>query len=184
MQTLRVTDEIELRMLTEVAADELIACEQSRPHAPQLEEAIFGPRTVDGALAFIRRGLDLHAKQRGIIYGIRVGGCLAGVLQLERKPYGRTVGMDYSLAPAYRGQGIVTRSCSAALRYIFGDWDMQRAEIWVDVIHRKSRAIPERLGFILEGIHRHLAGYGDDWYGDVAVYAQLNDEWAAQKQPG
>ncbi len=175
MPSLRVNENIELRMLAEADADALLALNTSYPHAPPTDEGMFAPNTVDGALAFIR-----HA---GKLFGIRVDDHLVGVLQLERKQYGQTVSIDYALAPAYRGQGIVTRSCLEVLRFIFEEWDMHRVEIWVDVVNVKSCAIPERLGFLREGVHRHLADYGNNCYGDIAVYALLKDEWSARRQP-
>lgn len=183
MQTLHVNDNVDLRILLERDAEELFTLMTSWPHVPQLDEMWFAPATVDGALTYIRHGMALHDKKTGTLFGISVDNRLAGILQLERKQYGQTVGIDYTLAPAYRGQGIVTQSCAAALRYIFEEWEMHRAEIWVDVVNRKSCAIPERLGFVMEGIHRHLACYGNDWYGDIAVYSLLKDEWLAWKNP-
>ncbi|MEI7832242.1 MAG: GNAT family protein [bacterium] len=175
-----MSDCTELSMLIEADAEELVDLDKSWPHTQQIDEYLFGPCTIEGALAFIRQGMAMNENDAGILFGIRVNGSLAGILQLERKKYGRTVGMDYALAPSYRGQGIVTESCAATLRFIFEELDMHRVEMWIDTVNQKSCAIPERLGFSLEGIHRHLALYGNDWYGDIVVYAQLKDEWLAK----
>lgn len=177
MVSLRVNDNIELRMLVETDAEGLVALDNTWPHAPQIDEWIFGPCTVEGAWEFIRQGMALYERKAGIFIGIWVGGRLAGLLQLERKKYGQTVGIDYALAPAYRGQGIATKACAEALRYIFMEWNMHRVEMWIDVVNRKSCAIPERLGFTREGVHRQLALYENNIYGDIAVYALLKDEW-------
>ena len=150
---------------------------KSWPHASQLDEGFLSACSIDAALAYIRQGLELHTQQRGIFYGIRMDASLIGLMQLERKQYGRTIGIDYGLVPASRGKGIVTRACAVALQYIFDVWDMHRVELWIDVVNSKSRSVAERLGFSLEGIHRQLALYGKDWWGDIAVYALLKNEW-------
>jgi ribosomal-protein-serine acetyltransferase len=51
-------------------------------------------------------------------------------------------------------------------------------QINCNVENAKSRAIPERLGFKLEGIHRQVE-FLHDRFGDWAVYAMLREEWEA-----
>lgn len=53
-----------------------------------------------------------------------------------------------------QGQGIITRSVSALLNYLFETLNINRVEIQCAVNNHKSIAIPERLGFVNEGVKR------------------------------
>jgi len=176
---LRVNDALELRQLTLEDAEELAGLEEGREHRPQVEEAWYYPQSVDGARQFIQAAWTQYQQQQGVLFGIRFQGRLAGVVQLTRKPYGRTAGIDYALAPAFRGRGLVTMACAALIRFAFEEWDLHRLEIWVDVVNVKSCAVPERLGFVKEGVLRELACYGD-FYGDAAIYALLRNDWPTE----
>lgn len=182
MEALHINDAISLRTLLESDAGELAALDASWPHEPQLDEHIFCPSNEEGARRFICRGMELQEKSAGMIFGIFVEGRLAGIIQIERKKYGRTMGIDYALAPEHRGRGIVTLACAAVVQYLFGESDVHRIELWVDVVNRKSCAVPERLGFSREGVHRHLALYANGVYGDIAVYALIKDDWSDGQQ--
>ena len=54
--------------------------------------------------------------------------------------------------------------------------DLNRVQINCNVENERSRAVPERLGFKLEGIHRQVE-YLNGRFGDWAVYGMLREEW-------
>src|SRR5215210_3721154 len=81
----------------------------------------------------------------------------------------KSIQMGYWLARNAQGKGIVTKCCRALIDYAFGDLGLNRVQINCNVENVKSRAIPERLGFTLEGIHRQVEKIGDR-FGDWAVY--------------
>ncbi len=84
--------------------------------------------------------------------------------------------MGYWLAKQAQGKGLMTKCCRTLVNYAFDDLKLNRVQINCNVENTKSRAIPERLNFKLEGIHRQvefLNGEFRDW----AVYATLKEEW-------
>jgi ribosomal-protein-serine acetyltransferase len=58
----------------------------------------------------------------------------------------------------------------------FRDLGLHRIEIRAGVGNTRSRAIPERLGFVPEGIERG-GERGSNGFYDLVVYAILDDEW-------
>ena len=83
--------------------------------------------------------------------------------------------VGYWLAQEYNGKGIMTQSVRDLIRLGFDDYSLGRVEIRCAVENRKSRAIPERLGFKQEGTIRRAENlYGK--YVDHVVYGLLRQE--------
>lgn len=88
----------------------------------------------------------------------------------------RSGAIGYWLAKAAEGHGLMTLAVSALLRHGFRTLKLNRIEIRAGVRNRRSRAIPERLGFRHEGTLRQAERLADR-YVDHAVYGLLNEEW-------
>ncbi|WP_226537454.1 GNAT family N-acetyltransferase [Fictibacillus halophilus] len=89
--------------------------------------------------------------------------------------------MGYWLGEGFQGKGIMTKACKAFIEYGFNELNLNRMEIRVAEENRKSRAIPERLGFTEEGRIRQ-AEWLYDHYVDHIVYGLLAEEWSKNIQ--
>ena len=89
----------------------------------------------------------------------------------------RQIEIGYWIAENMQGRGIVTRSCLVIIGYMFEQLDMNRVVIRASVDNLRSRVIPHRLGFTLEGIERQSELLYDDTFQDMAVYSMLASEW-------
>jgi ribosomal-protein-serine acetyltransferase len=86
------------------------------------------------------------------------------------------VELGYWRSEDMQGLDIMTMSCRAVLDWLFEKTGIKLVEIWVAVPNLKSRAIPERLGFQLEGYLRdRMLANGDNC--DAAVYSILARDW-------
>lgn len=133
--------------------------------------------SIDSARQFIKHNLTEYAENGSfsasiILDGEFVGG--VGFHNLDLKNKSAQIG--YWLAKEAQGKGIVTRCCRALFDYLFDEFGLNRLQINCNVENEKSRAIPERLGFQLEGIHRQVEFF-DNRFGDWAVYAMLKEDW-------
>ena len=88
----------------------------------------------------------------------------------------RSAEIGYWVGAEFEGRGIITRCCRAVIDHLFETVGVNRVQINCNVENVKSRAVPERLGFKLEGTLRQVE-FVHDRYGDWAVYGMLRDEW-------
>jgi ribosomal-protein-serine acetyltransferase len=75
----------------------------------------------------------------------------------------------------------MTAAVTALLRHGFRTLRLNRIEIRAGVRNRRSRAIPERLGFRHEGTLRQAERLAERFV-DHAVYALLASEWPARQR--
>jgi ribosomal-protein-serine acetyltransferase len=94
-------------------------------------------------------------------------------------PANHSAGIGYWLAQEAEGHGLMTAAVSALLRHGFRTLRLHRIEIRAGVRNRRSRAVPERLGFRHEGTLRQVECLGDRFV-DHAVYGLLATEWRAR----
>ncbi|HQX42799.1 MAG TPA: GNAT family protein, partial [Niabella sp.] len=95
-------------------------------------------------------------------------------LHYIQKP-NQTANIGYWLVANQQGKGIVTKAVKRVMKIGFEDLSLNRLEIKAAVQNIRSRAIPERLGFRLEGILRQAEVVQDAFY-DQALYSFLKDE--------
>lgn len=91
----------------------------------------------------------------------------------------RSAAIGYWLAEAAEGQGLMTRAVAALLTHGFRSLGLNRIEIRAGVRNRRSRAVPERLGFRHEGTLRQAERLPDRFV-DHAVYGMLATDWRAR----
>ncbi len=100
----------------------------------------------------------------------------AGVLGYNRIDQVNGIGyVGYWLAQEYNGRGIMSESVQDLMRLGFQYYSLNRIEIRCAVENRRSRAIPERLGFQQEGIIRRAEKVNGKHL-DHVVYGLLKEE--------
>lgn len=112
----------------------------------------------------------------GLHVTIRDRGGFAGFAGLRLFGPRRAAEVGYWLAEAAVGRGLMVRSVAWLVDLALGPLEMHRVEILAAVGNRRSRAIPERLGFHLEGIRREGEELARGFV-DLAMYAVLASEW-------
>lgn len=128
---------------------------------------------LDDALNFIEYYAQLASSNNGFQAGIWKQEMLIGIICFYRVDWAnRSANIGYWLGEQFQGCGIMTRACSALIEYGFRSMHLHRLEIRCAVENRRSRAIPERLGFSYEGRSRD-AEWLYDHFVDHAVYSKL-----------
>jgi ribosomal-protein-serine acetyltransferase len=128
-------------------------------------------------LQFIRASLQQLADNDGFAAAIVDDGAIIGTIGFHHVDWNhRWTSIGYWLAEDRQGRGTMTEAVSALTAYAFGVWQLNRVEIRVAVGNDRSAAIPERIGFVEEGVLRQAERDGDS-FKDLRVYAMLADEW-------
>jgi ribosomal-protein-serine acetyltransferase len=117
-------------------------------------------------------------QQRSLFdYAIRHEGSLVGSIGLHNVDWSlRTAHIGYWLRPSARGRGLVTRATAAITTRAFEHLGLHRLEIRCVTENTHSRAVPERLGYHLEGVLRE-AYVLHGRFRDIALYAMTATLW-------
>lgn len=137
---------------------------------------------VDGVIdasdtyAFLRSAEKEAHEHTSFKAGIWQRDTLIGCIDLHEIDWANGVArVGYWLDKDRCGHGIMTGAVRLLAEYAFEALDLHRIEIHVATQNHRSRRIPERLGFTLEGVLRQVQRVRGSYY-DHAVYALLRDE--------
>lgn len=171
-------DETVLDVLVEEDAEELFALvDENRAYLRQWLPWLDQNTEVEHTRVFIRATRKQHEDRNGFACGIRRRGTLVGVVGVHGIDWtNRKTSVGYWVGQTHQGQGIVTRACRALLSYLFDELGLNRVEIGCAPGNTKSAAIPERLGFVREGLLRQPEWLYDRFV-DHVVYGLLAAEW-------
>ena len=174
----RIEEGLELKLPEPAMAQELAGLVRS--NLDRLQKWMpwaTGDYSEEHAADFIRRTLSEFAEDGRFSAAIIAERRLAGIIGFNRlDTANRSACIGYWIANDYEGRGYVTRCTAVLLDYLFDVRDLNRVQINCNVDNVRSRAVPERLGFMLEGIHREVE-YNNGTFGDWAIYAMLRRDW-------
>jgi ribosomal-protein-serine acetyltransferase len=181
MFSCRVSDRHELRLLQLSDTDELFALTDAnrdylRKWLPWLDTKYGLTNTRD----FIHYTLQQFAENLGVFASIYYDRSMVGTISLNRMDWQNRSGyIGYWLAESHQGRGIVTASCQTFIHHAFAVLKLNRLVIYCASRNQRSRAIPERLGFIHEGAARE-AEWLYDHFVDLEIYSLLHRDWSCQ----
>jgi len=176
----QIDESTALRVLRKEDAADLFALTEAnrrylRDWLPWVD-AVLEPRDT---AAFIDVVTAQREAGRGPTFAILRDGAVAGIVgfrPIDRMNRSGEIG--YWLAAPCQGRGVMTVCVRFVVRYAFLTLDLNRVEIAAATGNQRSRAIPERLGFKLEGVLRER----ENLYGthvDHAMYSLLRSEFDA-----
>ena len=170
--------DIELCLFEEADATELFGLiERNRGHLRQWLPWVDYETSIEDSRRFVRRSLQSYLDNEGFNLGIRYKGQLAGVIGFHTVNWpNRQVEIGYWLGANFQGRGVMTRACRAMVDYALRKLQLNRVTILCATGNVRSRAIPERLGFTLEGTRRD-GEWLYDHFVDLVVYSVLAREW-------
>jgi ribosomal-protein-serine acetyltransferase len=178
MLSINIDDRTELRILQEEHAQELYELvAENREYLREWLGWLDMNTTLEDTREFILRSLEQYQGGDGFNAGIWFENELAGVIGFHKTDWANfKTSIGYWLGESYQGKGLMTRACRTVVDYIFSDMELNRIEIYCATDNKKSQAIPERLGFVREGILRQ-AEWLYDHFVDLILYSMLSEDW-------
>lgn len=178
-----VDNNISLKLLEIRHSEELFRLtDKNREYLREWLPWVDGTTNVESSRSFISSTRLSFAENNGLNLGIFYKDQIAGCIGLHGIDWGnQKTSIGYWLEAEYQGKGIMTRSCQALIDYVFHDLLLNRVEIRAAVHNSRSRSIPERLGFVNEGVVRQ-AEWLYDHYVDHVIYGMLREEWGVQEK--
>lgn len=174
---LQIADDSYLPLLEEADArglHELI--EANRTHlAPWLPWA--AGQTFEDTLDFIRGTRAQLTGNDGFQAAIIIEGAIVGVIGYPAVDWGNcSTRIGYWLDEGRQGGGTMTAAVRLLVDHALTVWRLNRVEIIAAMENRRSRAIPERLGFHREGTLRQFQ-LVNGRYLDCVSYSMLAADW-------
>lgn len=163
-----------VRLLEDSDADELYGLIDA--NREQLAEWLpwAAEQTPEDTVEFIRGGRAQVARNDGFQAAVIETGRIAGVIGFVRVDWDdRATQLGYWLGGASQGKGLMTAAVRILTDHALSVWELTRVEIRAAVGNTRSRAIPERLGFVEEGLLRGAERVGDRRL-DLVVYAKVS----------
>lgn len=175
----QIADDARLRPLEEADAAELHELiEANRGHLADWLPWAAG-QTLGDTVDFIGRTRAQLRENEGFQAALVLPGGIAGVIGYVHLDWSnRSTGLGYWLAADRQGRGTMTAAVGALVDHAVATWRLNRVEIRAAAENRRSRAIPERLGFREEGILRQAELVGGR-YLDSVIYSMLAADWRA-----
>lgn len=176
----KVDEDVSLRMFKEDDAEEFYKLTiSSKEYLKEWLGWLDYIESVEDTAQNIRKRLKEFVENKGypksfaIIYKGQIAGSI-GFNEINKTSKIGEVG--YWLGEQFQGKGLMTKALKTLIDYGFEELGLNRIQIKAAVDNKKSRAIPERLGFKQEGIIRQ-AEWLYDHYVDHVVYGLLAEEW-------
>ena len=177
-----VDEDITLKLLTKQNSTELFKIvDKNRVFFREWLPWVDSKKTVEDFRSSIEKWEKRYISNTAINAGIFFKGELVGMLAFPEIDWrGKKTSFGYWLSPDFEGKGIVVRCVKGLTNYAFKTLNLNRVEISCAEDNLRSRALPEKLGFIKEGILR------DNYYlngclHNLIVYSLLKSDWEKAK---
>ncbi|MFP6593515.1 MAG: GNAT family N-acetyltransferase [Dehalococcoidia bacterium] len=182
MTEIRVDSEITLRSPTVSDAERLFELiDSNRAHLREWLPELLAIETVEQEREWLQERIADTGGEKPLL--IIVDDNVVGVIGANIQEQNASADVGYWRAEGQQGRGITTRSCAAIVDELLRVKGLNRIVIRAAVENTRSRAIPERLGFIHEGVERQAVKLPDRFV-DMAVYSMLASEWRGAQEMG
>jgi len=175
---IKVRENLELRVRVPEEAEESFAViDKNREHLRKYLPWVDSTKSAEDIKQVIIKWQNAFEDKSEVVVGIYFDNKYAGNMGLhDINKNNNSAEIGYWLAENYQGKGIMTDCVRALTDYGFNELDLNRIFICCVTENRKSRAVPERLGYIQEGILQDgIRLY--EIYHDVVMYGMVKRNW-------
>ena len=128
---------------------------ENRKHLQTYMQWMTPDYSIADARKFLFEGIKDRLDKKNLGLALVADGKLIGSTGFNRLDWNaRVCEIGYWIDHREEGKGIITKACKAMIDYAFDELEMNRVEIRCSAENLRSSAVPERLGFKLEGTIR------------------------------
>lgn len=128
---------------------------ENREHLQTYMQWMTPDYSIEHARKFIFEGIKNRLDKVTLGLALVEDGDLIGSTGFNRLDWNAKVcEIGYWIDHRHEGKGVITKACKAMIAYAFDELEMNRVEIRCSTENVRSAAVPERLGFKLEGTLR------------------------------
>lgn len=173
-----INHDLVLRMITPEDAEKVFALtDASREYLKEWLPWLDFTKELADTKVYIESCIKGHEANSSLSLVILFKNEIVGIAGFNAiNPSNKIGTIGYWLNEGAQGHGIMTKTVKALLQYAFEILKLHKVEIRVAEANHKSRAIPERLGFMQEGTIR-AAEWLYDHYVNHVIYGMLVSEW-------
>ena len=184
MFRLQVSPGLELRLFEPADAGELyLLVDRNREYLREWLPWVDGTRSPEDVATFIERARRQYLENQSPQAAILIDGRIAGSVGCHEIDWGnRNTSIGYWLEASRQGSGLMTRCCAAMLDYLFDELELHRVTIQCGEANHRSCAIPQRLGFLREGLLREAEWVNGRWL-DLVLWGMLKEDWRRPRRP-
>jgi ribosomal-protein-serine acetyltransferase len=178
MFTYKIDEEISLKLVELKDAERVFnVTDNSRDYLREWLPWLDMTTSVEDTRGFIKSCLKSYSENKTMTTFILYKGEIVGTAGYNKIDWSNKIAyIGYWLGKDYQGHGIMTKVAKALTDYAINDLKLNRVDISAAVENKRSRSIPERLGFVNEGRIRQ-AEWLYDHYVDHIVYGMLAEDW-------
>ncbi len=182
MVEIAVTREIKLTQISLPNAHEIFSTiDTQREYLSVWLPFVPFTQTIDDTISFISSVVDAPPERAELVFVAYYMGIFAGIIGFkDTDRLNQKTEIGYWLSEPFQGKGIIVLSVKRLIDYAFAELKMNRIQIRCAVGNNPSKKIPQRLGFLLEGIERDGELLANGEYTDLEVYSMLKKEYSNQ----
>ena len=127
---------------------------------------------------YIEHFRRLHELREAFHLGVFEAGTMCGMVSLHQIDWpNRRAALGYWVGAQWEGRGLMSRVCATTLDFAFDELKLNRIEAHCATGNHRSKRIPQRFGFRLEGVMREAEFLHQRWV-DHELHALLaSEQW-------
>jgi ribosomal-protein-serine acetyltransferase len=175
---IKVDSEIELKQLERADAIDIFkTIDSQREYLGRWLPFVEFTKKLEDSEVFVESVINAPEDRFEYVFAIRKGKEFVGLIGFKgTDKANKKTEIGYWLSEPNQRQGIITKSVEKLCDFAFNELDINRIQIKCAVGNESSIKIPQRLGFIFEGIERQGELLNGNVFTDLEVYSKLKSE--------
>lgn len=178
MKEINVSEEILLKIVSISDAESIFnIINESRDQLRKWLVFIDNTHTVNDTIDYINSVYPI--RQDGeLVFSVFYKNIFSGLIGFEgTNKYCKKSEIGYWLSPKYQKKGIMVNCVRTLTDYAFYNLNLNRIQIKCAIGNISSNRIPQKLGYVFEGVEREGELLSEGKYVDLNVYSALKNEW-------